>query len=412
MKKLCLVSLAVAGALGTSSQAAVLSEFANGVLIPRTFANADNSVITAIGLTSCAAGVVHGYLFNAGSLEQVNFDFPVTRFDQTSITVTAGSINIDDRGDGPVIVNNVGLETYMVFILNTVDGEFTEQLSTGDQPCLAGNSFLIDSTAGGDVAVVPTLPLYIANPEPGEINNDGVPAGNGSGGDIGGRSGGDFGAPIVFRSEGLVYIEDLDFTGPRYVVNLAAGANHGDLLYMRYFIDGADANSRTDIYIWTAQDISQTAPTVFLYDTNQQQISTRLTLGEPQLNNLAVTNNNGRASFTTGTATLAIGESDTTDGFVLWSLGGPGEQYIFGREGDEPEYRDGTNNGVSFGDGIFTWSQIQAIAAFGATQTIINPIELRESPNNDGDLIIRERVQRVRQVLQPQPIFLSPDTDD
>lgn len=332
MKKLAL-AVAVTGALGASAaNAAVVSEFANGVLVPHAIYESGTGRLTAVGLTSCAAGTVYWTFFDVGSKHVVDQEFNMTPNDQTAF-VWGAVIQTDEPGDGHIPINNGedGKLGYLVFVMDT---NSNTALDTSDVPCLAGAAF--DIRPGDDeVAFVPTLPLDAMNPS---------------------RGAGDFGSP-----SGGVYVGDLRNMDGVTVSHLAAGANAHDHLYLRYFIDGTpDSGADTDIYIWSAQDIRGDY-VVNIYDNNQNRISVTMSLENPEVN--IVDPETEFSSLPNG----------FNDGFILWDLGS--SEYL---------------STVGAEDGVVSYSIIES-QADAATQTIVNPIRMRDSAGNNE---IRVRVDR------------------
>lgn len=129
-------------------------------------------------------------------------------------------------------------------------------------------------------------------------------------------------------------VNDMD---EQSVKGLRAGAqaNDGDLIYLNYVDDADESN----IVIWSAQDVSGSR-TVFIYDTDQNVASTTLTLPNKELNVVDSKTINKPIGFTAG--------------FIRWDLS--------------------TLQSVSENeDGIASFSVIFS-DAFGATQTVLNPI--------------------------------------
>ena len=131
--------------------------------------------------------------------------------------------------------------------------------------------------------------------------------------------------------------DDVTDLGPISVLGLQAGAqaNDGDRLYLNY-VDDAEL---TDIVIWSAQDVSGSY-TVNIYDTDQNRASTNLDLPNKELNVIDSRTINKPIGFRAG--------------FIIWDLA-----TIASRSGEE--------------DGIASFTVIFS-EAFGATQTVLNPI--------------------------------------
>lgn len=330
MKK-SVVAVALTGALGVVAHAATVSEFGNGVLIPRVIDQGinvagDSGNSTAIGLTSCANGTVHWTFFDPDTKHVLDDSFSVTANQQVNL-VWNTSLNPD--GSGTRLFGGQGIEGqegYLVFILDT---NFDRRLSIGntatnlssDVPCLAGAAFQID-LSNDDAAFVPALPLNIST--------------------------GDFLDGNVIDG---VYIDDLVNMNNTTVAGLYAGADANDVIYLRYFLDGG---AETDIYIWSAQDLSGSY-TVFIYDTDQNSRSLTMTLPNAELNHVDPEGLVGRpAAF--------------VDGFITWRV--PSCQ---GDEGSPREVIDCAGTNADYVRGVVSWSVITS-AAIGATQSIVNPI--------------------------------------
>ncbi len=371
MKKLSL-ALAVAGALGVSAaQAAVVSEFANGVLVPYFTSHNPSGAApiagrvaqaTAVGLTSCAAGTVYWAYFNPASQKILDGEFRVTANDQANVIWQNGDTLVVDGATAGQFPGFNGFEGYFTFILDT---NSNMRLDIGDQPCLSGAAFLIEPSAN-DVSVIPVLPLQAKNPD------QGIPGTN---------TGGDFGPANVAG----VFVPDLLAPTNTTIVNLAAGARHGDQIYMRYFVE---AGATTQIFVWSAQNLVNRY-SVNVFNTNQQRFSATLILTNPELN---VINPQNPAQLTS----LAAG---FTDGFILWDLASA--EYTWGVETGRP-FRFGQPNQVTYGDGVFSYSVIRS-PVFGAAQTVINPIRLREAPDDNNNGTPLENTIRVRVTASPQP---------
>lgn len=310
------IAVALTGALGVAAHAATVSEFANGVLVPHVLDDVDNNTQTAIGLTSCAAGVVYWTFFDVNTKHVLDDQFPVTANDQINMvwnqSLNGGADSENSSEDG-TIFGGAGLENfrgYLLFILDTtgdraLNGPLT---ATSDTPCLAGNAFQID-LGNNDVIYIPTLPTSaIAGDftEPGEALTD------------------DFLIPNL---------EDVSSTD---LWDLAAGARAGDQIYMRYFLD----NAETTIVTWSAQ-LLPGPRTVNLYNTQQNRRS--VTFGPT--GELSVDDPRG----------IVGRPSEFNDGFIVYPV---------------PS------------DGVVSFSLIDA-DAFGAVQTVMNPIRFADL-DNDG----------------------------
>lgn len=263
MKKLAL-AVAVTGALGAYgvANAATVSEFANGVLVP--YVKFDSSTDTAIGLTSCAKGDVYWTFFDPNSKHVQDNTIPMTENDQYNFSWSSVA--------GAGLSGQLG---YMVFVLDTTgDGALT----SSDSPCLTGAAFYLDPSNNA-VDYIPTPPLYVSDFDTGSDPSS------------------------VSTPNGLRSMDSTSLTG------LSAGAHaaSGDTLYMRYLIDNQPGGIDTSIVIWSAQDLSG-GWTVEMFDNNQDSGSVNINLPNAELNVLDPETINGR-------------DPNFTDGFIMWDLG-------------------------------------------------------------------------------------------
>lgn len=321
------LALAVTSVLGASAaNAAIMAEYANAVLVPWVRAEAtDPSEVrgTAIALNSCAAGTVYWAFYNAGSVKQIDSQFPMTKNDQRSFLWN------DPEFGGDGFLDEDG---YMIFFLDTNDdvtitpGEIVNnpdgtRTFLGDSTCLAGNAFFVDTQAN-DVAFVPTYPMNLLW--------------------------GDFvGGLNLIQIDGVA-----DITG------LWAGAREGDTMHLRYFVDGAPGGDDTTIYIWSATSVF-TQPgrgSYFIqqYDNTQTRFSLRMDLFNPELN---VLNPETNDNFSV--------PSRFKDGFYEWVI-----------DDRFPDFDM---------DGIVSWSVVTS-PRFQATQTVLNPV-FKPHISNGNDIL-------------------------
>jgi hypothetical protein len=328
MKKTAL-AVVVTGALGVSAaNAATVTEFANGVLVPRAFTSVDPEIgQTAIGLHTCAAGTVYWTFFDVDSNHVLDDQFNMTANDQVSLVWNVSDNPGSDRLFGGEAVGDT--EGYLVFILDTTAEEPPELNASlvggsSDVPCLAGAAFQVH-LGDDDVAFVPALPLNVRPVTPT-------------------AAAGDFNEITPG-----VYVEDLRDMNADSIARLTAGADEGDIIFLRYFL-GEDADpSETAIYVWSTSSLGN--PTVQMYDDDQNRRSVNLNFVNDELNVI-----NPRVDI--------VGKPPTfTDGFIEWRVPA----------------------GVG---GAVSWSVVDS-PAFGARQTIVNPIRLM---TNDGDSAFRIRV--------------------
>jgi hypothetical protein len=323
MKKTAL-AVVVTGALGVSAaNAATVTEFANGVLVPRVITNqADPGVgQTAIGLSSCAAGTVYWTFYDVNSNHVLDDQFDMTENDLANLVWNVTNNPGSDRLFGDPILE--GTEGYMTFILDTTGNVQLEAIpglgNSSDEPCLAGAAFQVH-LGDGDVAFVPTMPLNIRPVAPGVVAGD-------------------------FDEEGGagtgIFIDDLVAMDGNDVARLTAGAGPNDMVYMRYFIDGAAGGDDTAIYVWSTSSPGADI-TVQAYDDDQERRSINISFPNAELN-------------TIDPETLPI---PFTDGFILMPV-------------------------PASVAGLISWSVIES-PAFGARQTIVNPIRLLDGAGNSA----------------------------
>lgn len=338
MKKHAL-TVAVAGALGAlSAQSAIVSEFSNGVLVPYAEWDRAEGIDTAVGLTSCAGGVVYWAFFDVNTKNIFDAQFGMTPNDQESFLLST-------RLGG----NFEGKPGYLVFVLDSNrDAGFPasiQALDVSDSPCLAGSAFQT-RFADQDVAFIPALPLSAAASDFGPADANGIYVPNlitfGSG-----------------RSDGN---DDL--------ISAVAGAQGNETLYMRYFIDGAPGGNDTKIYIWSSENISgdnsvrSDIPGEFkvqIYDTTQQRVSASMYLPNDELNIIDPENPDLDLEATDPEGSFLLDVFPFDDGFVQWRL--------------SDSRTDGSTVGGAVLDegGSITSFSIISSEAVGAVQTIVNP---------------------------------------
>lgn len=338
MKK-SVVAVALTGVLGVAAHAATVSEFANGVLVPRVIDNGGGNS-TAMGLTSCANGVVYWTFFDPDTKHVLDDAFSVTADQQVNLVWNSSLNPNTSRVFGGQGIQ--GEEGYLVFVLDTNDdaalSASTSSSVSSDVPCLAGAAFQVD-LSDNDVAFVPALPLDIRPVGAGDfldLDNDGV------------------------------YVDDLRDMDNTDIAGLNAGANANDDIYLRYFI--REATDDTSIYIWSAQDLRGTY-TVNIYDLDQNRRSVNLDLGRAELNTV-----NPRP---------IIGRPATfVDGFIKWRV-----PECAGDEGGS-NVIDCPNSSSDLVRGVVSWSVISS-EAIGAVQTIVNPIRLMRRVGRDSSNLVQ-----------------------
>ena len=303
MKKLAMTAIAAATVLcAGAAQAYTVGTFSNGVVVPNVIHNGPTDT-TAVGLIN-----------RSGAIRAVYWTF----FDQDSNHVTDGCFPMTDSDYQPFVWSSesgTGLEGqrgYLVFALGTSFTGITAATacsaasavgidSTGR---LAANAFQVDAT-NKDVAYIPV------------IDGDLTLAGN------------------------------LTTLGPTSLVAAAGAAPVGDVMNMRYFIDGATGGTDTLIAVWSTGDQRGTH-TVNMFDDKQGRKSVNFKLDHQELDWFNPETITGRpAGF--------------VDGFIEWKTGVV--------PGDYPGAVAG-NALATAGGSVFTFSVINS-PAFGAVQTVL-----------------------------------------
>jgi hypothetical protein len=334
MKKLTL-AVAVMSVLGApAASAAVLSEGANGALVPLVEHDGNFDVgagtgrSTVVGVNSCATGTVYWTFWDPDTKHVTDGRFKITTNE------TYSYIWSDPQNSGVGLENQVG---YLTFILDTSVTASTSDsdgipgaLDVSDIPCLAANAFQVDLNVS-DVVFQPTLPLDATL--------------------------GDFGQPVdglytPFTSGDSVPLDELDELS---IAGLSAGANGHDIIHLRYLIDPSGQN-QSIIYVWSAQDMSGSY-TVNMYRHDQHVKSVTLNFPNEELNWIRPEQILGR-------------DPTHLDGVIRFNV-----PEVHGDQDD-----DGVSDQVR---GVFSWTFVSG-AAFGAVQTIINPIYLRDHDRNYG----------------------------
>jgi len=293
MKKTSL-ALAVASALGASAaNAAIMAEYANGLLVPRVFYSNDGQD-TAIALTTCHAGTVYWAWYNRQSQKQADGQFNMTTNDQRSFTWS------EDEFSG-FTESLQGQEGYMTFFLDTGGyGPNNAQnglLDLNDSTCLAGNAFFVDLSERDDVAFVPTYPMNLAW---GDLNTTGSIA-----------------TGDLQTAFGL-----LTPNGVQDILGLWAGARPNDTLHMRYFVDFVpNSGDGTTLYIWSANVINGTY-SIQQFDNTQSRRSLSFSVnGELNIFDVETSPNfSSLAAFTDGFFEWVLPNTPTFNGVVSWSV--------------------------------------------------------------------------------------------
>ena len=308
MKKLAMTAIAAATVLcAGAAQAYTVGTFSNGVVVPNVIHNGPTDT-TAVGLINRSGGISAVYW---------------TFFDQDSNHVTDGCFPMTDSDYQPFVWSSesgTGLEGqrgYLVFALGTSFTGITAATACsaasagaiaapGANARLAANAFQVDAT-NKDVAYTPVV--------------DG---------------------PLT-----LVAGSNLTTLGPTSLVSAAGAAPVGDVMNMRYFIDGATGGTDTLIAVWSTGDQRGTH-TVNMFDDKQGRKSVNFKLDHQELDWFNPETITGRpAGF--------------VDGFIEWDTGAV--------PGDYPGAVAG-NALATAGGSVFTFSVINS-PAFGAVQTVL-----------------------------------------
>ena len=305
MKKLAMTAIAAATVLcAGAAQAYTVGTFSNGVVVPNVIHNGPTDT-TAVGLIN-----------RSGAVSAVYWTF----FDQDSNHVTDGCFPMTDSDYQPFVWSSesgTGLEGqrgYLVFALGTsftgmtaataCSAQSSAAIDTGGR--LAANAFQVDAT-NKDVAYIPVVdgPLTLA-------------AGS-----------------------------NLTTLGPTSLVSAAGAAPVGDVMNMRYFIDGAPGGTDTLIAVWSTGDQRGTH-TVNMFDDKQARKSVNFKLDHQELDWFNPETIPGRPA-------------GYVDGFIEWDTGVV--------PGDYPG-AVAANALATAGGSVFTFSVINS-PAFGAVQTVL-----------------------------------------
>ena len=311
MKKLAMTAIAAATVLcAGAAQAYTVGTFSNGVVVPNVIHNGPTNT-TAVGLINRSG---------AGAVRAVYWTF----FDQDSNHVTDGCFPMTDSDFQPFVWSSesgTGLEGqrgYLVFALGTSFTGITAATACsaasaagiaapGANARLAANAFQVDAT-NKDVAYIPVVdgPLTLAG--------------------------------------------NLTTLGPTSLTLAAGAAAVGQVMNMRYFIDGATGGTDTLIAVWSTGDQRGTH-TVNMFDDKQARKSVNFKLDHTEFDWFNPETIPGRpAGF--------------VDGFIEWNTGVvPGDYLTL--PGAAAANALATARGS-----VFTFSVINS-PAFGAMQTVL-----------------------------------------
>ena len=310
MKKLAMTAIAAATVLcAGAAQAYTVGTFSNGVVVPNVIHNGPTNT-TAVGLINRSGGIRAVYW---------------TFFDQDSNHVTDGCFPMTDSDFQPFVWSSesgTGLEGqrgYLVFALGTSVANATAAtacsaasaagIGTDAGARLAANAFQVDAT-NKDVAYIPVVdgPLTLAG--------------------------------------------NLTTLGPTSLTLAGGAAAVGQVMNMRYFIDGAPGGTDTLIAVWSTGDQRGTH-TVNMFDDKQGRKSVNFKLDHTELDWFNPETISGRpAGF--------------VDGFIEWNTGVVPGDYpgaVAANALAAPTRPAGSGS-------VFTFSVINS-PAFGAVQTVL-----------------------------------------
>ena len=308
MKKLAMTAIAAATVLcAGAAQAYTVGTFSNGVVVPNVIHNGPTDT-TAVGLIN-----------RSGAVSAVYWTF----FDQDSNHVTDGCFPMTDSDFQPFVWSSesgTGLEGqrgYLVFALGTSFTGITAATACSAASAagigegrLAANAFQVDAT-NKDVAYIPVV--------------DG---------------------PLT-----LVAGSNLTTLGPTSLTAAGGAAAVGQVMNMRYFIDGATGGTDTLIAVWSTGDQRGTH-TVNMFDDKQGRKSANFKLDHQELDWF-------------NPETIAGRPAGFVDGFIEWNTGVVPGDYL-----SQPGAVAGSALGSIAGGSVFTFSVINS-PAFGAMQTVL-----------------------------------------
>ena len=312
MKKLAMTAIAAATVLcAGAAQAYTVGTFSNGVVVPNVIHNGPTDT-TAVGLINRSG---------AGTVRAVYWTF----FDQESNHVTDGCFPMTDSDFQPFVWSSesgTGLEGrrgYLVFALGTTVGGATVATACSAASAagiadgrLAANAFQVDAT-NKDVAYIPVV--------------DG----------------------------NLTMTGNLTTLGPTSLTAAAGAAPVGQVMNMRYFIDGAAGGTDTLIAVWSTGDQRGTH-TVNMFDDKQGRKSVNFKLDHQELDWFNPETIPGRpAGF--------------VDGFIEWNTGVVPGDYLSLPGAVAANALAFPTRPANTGS-VFTFSVINS-PAFGAMQTVL-----------------------------------------
>ena len=157
--------------------------------------------------------------------------------------------------------------------------------------------------------------------------------------------------PVIDGDLTLAAGSNLTTLGPTSLTAAAGAASVGQVMNMRYFIDGATGGTDTLIAVWSTGDQRGTH-TVNMFDDKQGRKSVNFKLDHRELDWFNPETIPGRpAGF--------------VDGFIEWNTGVVPGDYL-----SQPGAVAGSALGSIAGGSVFTFSVINS-PAFGAMQTVL-----------------------------------------
>lgn len=311
MKKLAMTAIAAATVLcAGAAQAYTVGTFSNGVVVPNVIHNGPTDT-TAVGLINRSGGIRAVYW---------------TFFDQDSNHVTDGCFPMTDSDYQPFVWSSesgtglAGQRGYLVFALGT-----TAATATVATACSAASAVGIAAPGAGARLAANAFQVDATNKDVAYI-------------------------PVIDGDLTLAAGSNLTTLGPTSLVSAVGAATVGDVMNMRYFIDGATGGTDTLIAVWSTGDQRGTH-TVNMFDDKQARKSVNFKLDHRELDWFNPETIPGRpAGF--------------VDGFIEWNTGTvPGDYLTL------PGAVAG-NDLATAGGSVFTFSVINS-PAFGAMQTVL-----------------------------------------
>ena len=311
MKKLAMTAIAAATVLcAGAAQAYTVGTFSNGVVVPNVIHNGPTDT-TAVGLIN-----------RSGAVSAVYWTF----FDQDSNHVTDGCFPMTDSDYQPFVWSSesgtglAGQRGYLVFALGT-----TAATATVATACSAASAVGIAAPGAGARLAANAFQVDATNKDVAYI-------------------------PVIDGDLTLAAGSNLTTLGPTSLVSAVGAATVGDVMNMRYFIDGATGGTDTLIAVWSTGDQRGTH-TVNMFDDKQARKSVNFKLDHQELD-------------WSNPETITGRPAGFVDGFIEWKTGVvPGDYSTL-------PGAVAANALATAGGSVFTFSVINS-PAFGAVQTVL-----------------------------------------